>query len=125
MTAQGEGIADLLEATDAGPVRVVAFREPVDLTADGVEACRSALQGHARDVTAMVLDLGNVRFIDSSGAGTVVVLHRTLLRGGGELRLARPSREAAAVFELLRLHRLLEIHPTVDEAVASFAEEHA
>jgi anti-sigma B factor antagonist len=122
VTAQGQGLADLLEVTNAGGVRVVAFRKPVDLTADGVPECRPALDAHARDATAMVLDLGNVRFMDSAGVGTVVVLHRTLLRGGGELRLARPSREVAAVFELLRLHRLLEIHATVDEAVASFAE---
>jgi len=36
------------------------------------------------------------------------------------MRIARPSREASAAFELVRLHRLLEIHPALGDAVEAF-----
>jgi anti-sigma B factor antagonist len=120
-----EEAGDGLAISDRDGVRIVAFRESIDLTAEAAPAYRTALQDGVLGTTSVVLDLGNVGFIDSSGIGTIVVVHRALARLGGELRLAQPSRDASTAFELVRLHRLLEIHPSVDAAVASFSESDA
>ncbi len=112
--------ASLLTIRDEGVVRIAAFSAPTDLTADGASELRAAMETIAVGRAALVLDLGNVRFIDSSGVGTVVAVHRQLSRTGGELRIARPSREASTAFSLVRLHRLIEIHETVGDAIASF-----
>ncbi len=98
---------------------VVVVRMPAgsNLTAEEAPAVRAALEAHAAGEDELIFDLGDVRFVDSSGIGTIVGVSRTLDRTGGQLRLARPSREASAAFELVRLHRLLEIHPTVQDAV--------
>lgn len=98
-------------------VLVVRMPAGSDLTAAEAPAVRASLEAYATDEQELVFDLGDVRFVDSSGIGTIVGVCRTLDRAGGQLRLARPSREASAAFELVRLHRLLEIHPTVQDAV--------
>lgn len=103
-------------------VLVAGFVADGDFTAEEAPAVRVVLESHVREGEALVLDLGGVRFIDSSGIGTIIGVHRLLTGVRSELRLARPSREVSAAFELVRLHRLIEIHPTVEAAVAVSAD---
>jgi len=68
----------------------------------------------------ILVDLGNTRFIDSSGCGALVASLRVVIRANGELKLARPSAQARSLFELTRLHRVFEIYDDVDAALESF-----
>jgi len=114
----GPGECDPVVVSEVRGVRVLALPEG-DLTAAEASRVRTALEEHIQD-GGFVLDLGKIRFIDSSGIGVIVGAHRALLRAGSEMRIARPSREASAAFELVRLHRLLEIHPALGDAVEAF-----
>ena len=55
------------------------------------------------------IDLSNTRFIDSSGLGVLLSLHKTLRGNGGALKLLNPSSAVAQLIELTRLHRVFEI----------------
>ena len=59
-------------------------------------------------VERVVIDLGTVTFIDSSGVGALLALCKWL-PPGGTVQLNRVQAEVRAVLELLRLHRVFEI----------------
>jgi anti-sigma B factor antagonist len=86
------GIAELSTTTAA------AFREET----------RAAL---TPQTTAVDADLSETRFLDSSGLGALIALHKILVTRGGALRILRPSPLAQQILELTRLHRILEIIP--------------
>lgn len=65
----------------------------------------------------VVLDLGQLRFIDSSGLGAMLSCLRQLTTKGGRLELCQLSPPVRAAFELVRLHRVLDIYPTRADAI--------
>jgi anti-sigma B factor antagonist len=70
--------------------------------------------------TKLVIDLGRLRFVDSSGLGAFISCLRKLNGKGGDLKLCGMSKQVRAVFELVRMHRIFEIFGTTDEAVHAF-----
>ena len=68
----------------------------------------------------VVLDLGRLQFVDSSGLGAILSCLRTLNGRGGDLRLFGMTRPVRALFELVRMHRVFEVFNSGDEAVRSF-----
>jgi anti-sigma B factor antagonist len=71
--------------------------------------------------TKLVLDLSRLRFVDSSGLGAFISCLRKLNAKGGDLKLCGMTKQVRAVFELVRMHRILDIHNTKEEAVHAFA----
>ena len=80
-----------------------------------LEHCRAARHagGH------LVLNLGGVTFLSSSGVGVLLVLSENARLDGGSLRIAAPSAAVRAPLELLNLHRFLVIDGGEDEALSS------
>jgi anti-sigma B factor antagonist len=68
----------------------------------------------------LVLDLGRVQFVDSSGCGAILSCLKGLTAAGGDLKLCNVSRPVRSVFELIRLHRICEILDTREAAVKAF-----
>jgi len=68
----------------------------------------------------VVLDLSRLAFVDSSGLGVLLSCLRQVSAAGGDLKLCCLSGQVRAVFQLVRMHRLFEIHNTRDEAVRAF-----
>ena len=77
------------------------------------EALEPVLETHTR----VVLDLGQIRYIDSTGLAAVLSCLRRLNASDGDLKLCSLSRPVRTLFELARMHRLFEIFPDRDEAV--------
>lgn len=66
----------------------------------------------------LILDLANVRFIDSSGLGMLVtLLKRAGMRGG--VVVCRLQAPVAATFKLARMDRVFPIFPDVPAALAA------
>jgi anti-sigma B factor antagonist len=68
----------------------------------------------------LVLDFTGVEFVDSRACGAILSCLKRLSEVGGELKLCNVSPFVRSVFELIRLHRICEIFPTKDDAVAAF-----
>jgi anti-sigma B factor antagonist len=68
----------------------------------------------------VVLDLARVRFVDSSGLGAFLSCLRRVNERGGDLKLCGMSKAVRGVFELVRMHRVFEIHPSREAAQAAF-----
>jgi anti-sigma B factor antagonist len=72
-------------------------------------------QGRAR----LIVDLGDVSFIDSSGLGALISGLKAARAAGGYLRIVRPNDQARMILELTTLHRVLPAYGSVEEAVAA------
>jgi len=66
--------------------------------------------------TRIVVDLGEVTFIDSSGLGALIAGLKTARQAGGDLRIAAVPEQVMTVLRLTNLDRVLPAHPTVVEA---------
>ena len=105
-----------IEGTD---VLVIDLRED-NLDASNVREFRDAVQSLMQERTRVVLDMSGVKFVDSSGLGALISCLRQANGSKGDFRLCEMSRTVRALFELMRMHRVFNIHDTRDNAVASF-----
>lgn len=85
-------------------------------TAEFKFAVAPILKAHAK----VVFDLGQLRFIDSSGLGAFLSCLRQLSTRGGELKLCGMSTQVYQTFELVRMHKIFDIYATKKEAAAAF-----
>lgn len=65
----------------------------------------------------LIIDLGGVRFIDSSGLGALVSGFKNASARDGNLKLCCLQPQVRSMFELTRLHRVFEIFTTLDDAL--------
>ena len=61
------------------------------------------------DVRSVLIDMGPVGFIDSSGIGALLSVYKKLPPGSPSVRLVGVKPAVESVIELLRLHRIFEI----------------
>ncbi|GLH96624.1 STAS domain-containing protein [Phytohabitans aurantiacus] len=66
----------------------------------------------------LVFDLQEVTFVDSTGLGLLVSVHRRAEAGGGWLHIARPDPLVRRVLEATNLDRLFHLYPDVPAAEA-------
>ena len=96
---------------------VVALAGELDLY--NAKAVREALmQETIRDAERVVVDLGEVEFVDSTLLG-VLVEARTQIPNRRAFLLARPVGEVRRALEVSGLDRHFEVHETVDSALAA------
>ena len=62
--------------------------------------------------THLDVDMSETRFLDSSGLGALIALHKTVSATQGSLRILQPTATARQILELTRLHRMFEIVTT-------------
>ena len=70
----------------------------------------------------ILLNLKDVRYIDSSGIGDLVRSVTSLRREGGDLKLLNPAPMVLEVLHITRLDKILEIKDDELLAVRSFSE---
>jgi anti-sigma B factor antagonist len=68
---------------------------------------------------ALVVDLTDVGFIDSTGLGVLVTTLKHVREAGGTLDVVVTSRRVLKVFALTGLDVVIPLHSTLDEALAS------
>lgn len=81
-----------------------------ELTAANSSAVREEAQSKLQaGVTSIDVDLSGTKFVDSSGLGVLIALHKTVGARGGQLRILNPSPTSQQILEVTRLHRLFEV----------------
>ncbi len=68
----------------------------------------------------ILVDLEDVRFIDSSGLGALVSGFKNAISNQGNLKLSSLQPQVKSMFELTRLHRVFEIFPSSSDALDNF-----
>ncbi len=70
----------------------------------------------------IVLDLGDVTYIDSSGLGTLVSLYTSARNAGGSITLARLNSRVIELLQATRLLTVFEAYDTAEKAAAAFTK---
>jgi anti-sigma B factor antagonist len=70
----------------------------------------------------LLVDLKDVRFIDSSGLGALVSGFKNAISHQGNLKLSSLQSQVKSMFELTRLHRVFEIFPSTAEAIENYQQ---
>lgn len=84
--------------------------EIAELTAANAATTKEALKNAlSAEHTQLDLDLSSAGFVDSSGLGVLISLHKEMVSRGGRLRIVNPTDSIQQILELTRLHRLFEI----------------
>ena len=73
------------------------------------------------DRPQVVLDISNVRQLDSAGVDMLLHCMSEAMRRDGDVKLAAPSAEAMVVLELTRTGRLFEIYDSATDAARSYS----
>ena len=68
----------------------------------------------------IVLDLGNVTHMDSGNVGTLVAVHASARKVGGDIKFANLGNHTMEVLQITKLVRVFEIFERAEDAAASF-----
>ncbi|MFN7972502.1 MAG: STAS domain-containing protein [Acidobacteriota bacterium] len=74
----------------------------------------------ARGSLRVVVDMGNLSYMDSSGVDAVVRSYNKLAERNGKLRLVVTTDRIKNLFEITKLLTVIEIFGTEEEALADF-----
>lgn len=106
----------LLERTDGAVIVTLVQTELDARTATGF---RQQMAAVIEEHTQVILDMGPVRFLDSSGLGAILSVLKKVRKGSGELRICNAAKPVRRLFELVRFHRIVDILNTREEAIRS------
>ena len=109
-----------LNMTEQGDIVIISIEEERMDAHNSGDLKEQMLQLFDEGKCSLVIDLGAVRFIDSSGLGALVSGFKNASAREGSLKLCCLQPQVRSMFELTRLHRVFEIFTTKDEASASF-----
>lgn len=68
----------------------------------------------------IVIDLGGVEWMNSSGLGMLISALTTVKNAGGEMKLARATEKITSLLVITKLTSVFESHPTLEAAIGSF-----
>lgn len=75
-----------------------------------------------QDNKRVLLDLGKVSWMDSSGLGVIVSGHTTLSRAGGALKILNATKKIHELFIITKLITIFETYTDEQEALNSFGD---
>lgn len=89
---------------------------------EGTSSMRDAIRdavaaGHRK----VLLNLGEVNYIDSSGIGELVSAFTTVTNQGGQLKLLSLSKRIQDLLQITKLYTVFEVHDDEAAAIRSFA----
>lgn len=113
--AGGDGDFLAIETEERQEGLVVHVSGEVDLA--NVERFKAAIQPAFSNRRNVILDVGNLRYIDSTGLHVLIDAHQRLQKHDCRLFVAGASPGIAKVMRILHLDRLMPLVSSVDEAL--------
>ena len=108
-----------LETREVGRVTIVRCNGRIVAGGES-ESLRAHVDWLLRDRRSIVLHMGEVGFIDSSGLGTMVRSLTSIRRAHGDMKLCNVTEQMRKVLEMSRLTQVFDAHESEEKAVAAF-----
>ena len=110
-----------LNTRQVGDVSVIDVSGRITL-GEGSSTLRDALRGLvAQGQKKILLNLGEVSYIDSSGIGELVSGFTSVTNGGGELKLLNLTKRVKDLLQITKLYTVFDVHESEASAIRSFA----
>jgi anti-sigma B factor antagonist len=113
-----ETTVDITTEKNNGVIFVALQAESLD--ASNTNEFKRTVAAAVEPKAKVVLDLSQVQFIDSSGCGAILAFLRQLATVGGDLKLCCVTKPVRSLFELVRLHKILDMYDKCEEAAKSY-----
>ncbi len=68
----------------------------------------------------IIVDMSDVKFVDSTGIGNIIKAFSTVKEAGGKLKLSGLNDKIKGVLSIVKLDSIFEQFPTIEEASKSF-----
>jgi len=94
----------------------IVFGEESSLLRDEVK--KAIAEGQKR----IVLNLGEINYIDSGGLGTLVALHTTAHIAGGTIKLANLTKRVGDLMQVTKLLTVFDVRDSEYDALESFRQ---
>jgi len=110
-----------IEQRTNGDIAIVGISGDITLSKGGDVLLKDKIQsllqqGHRK----IVLDMGNVSYVDSAGLGQLVQVYATTSHLGGSLKLLNLTKRLRDMLVLTKLLTVFDAYDSESEAVASF-----
>ena len=110
-----------IEQRTSGDVAIVGISGDITLSKGGDVLLKDKIQsllqqGHRK----IVLDLGNVSYVDSAGLGQLVQVYATTSHLGGSLKLLNLTKRLRDLLVLTKLLTVFDAYDSESDAIASF-----
>ncbi len=109
----------MFNVENTGKITVVALNVE-SLDAGNATVFKSEIRPVIEGKRKVVLEISKLDFVDSSGLGAILSSLRTVNSNDGELVLCGMTKPVRALFELVRMHRIVDVFNTKEEAINSF-----
>lgn len=87
---------------------------------DETTALRETVKGLLAETRQIVLNLGEVNYIDSGGLGTLVGLYTSARSQGGSIKLANLTHRVGDLLQVTKLVTVFDVYDGEDKAVRAF-----
>ena len=112
----------MLKTEKINNVVVVSFEDTDKFNALISEPVKTELNSFFnKPNTKLILNLGGIKFIDSSGFGVFLSVMKTSNNNYGFFKICNISNEVMELFKLLQLHNVFEIYNNLDDCLNSFS----
>ena len=110
-----------IEQRTSGDVAIVGIIGDITLSKGGDVLLKDKIQsllqqGHRK----IVLDMGNVSYVDSAGLGQLVQVYATTSHLGGSLKLLNLTKRLRDLLVLTKLLTVFDAYDSESEAIGSF-----
>jgi len=110
-----------LNTRQVGSVSIIDVAGRITL-GEGSAALRETLRDMvAKNQNKILLNLGDVTYIDSSGIGELVSVYTTVTNTGGQLKLLNLNKRVKDLLQITKLYTVFEVHEDEAAAIRSFA----
>ena len=109
-----------IEEQEREGVRILNMKGRIT-TGEEAMLFRETIQGLAAAGTSrVVLNLGEVDYIDSTGLGAIVMCSTAVRKAGGQMKLLNLNKRTVELLVMTKLATIFEIFTDVQDAVNSF-----
>lgn len=89
---------------------------------DETSLLRDTVKKTISENNRIVLNLGNVSYIDSGGLGTLVALRTTAQNAGGTIKLAQLTKRVGDLLQVTKLLTVFDVYDSEAKALESFRQ---
>jgi anti-sigma B factor antagonist len=84
------------------------------------QSFHSTIRDGFDNIMNLVLDLGKLDFIDSTGLGAIITLLKRVSEKEKDIRIANLNPKVRMVFEITRAYKMFDIYDDISAALESF-----
>ena len=90
---------------------------------DETDELRDEIKKNAEEGnTKLIVDLGEVSYLNSSALGVLIAAHANYAKRGGKIKLCQLNKNLENLFVITKLSLIFDSYPSQVEAIASFSD---